>query len=162
MLPAYVTPRAGLNRDDDYAVDDRLSFLRGAYRLLVIHAADRVAAVGDHDQNLSSFSRGECLGAEIESVVESGSRSQTNVVNATVDRLEVGSERYHLADHFAETVERERVHGAQDGMGEAAGRREFQRQILTRAQAGVDVDNDGQRQGRFFVKHRNGLWFAIF
>src|SRR5579872_2861252 len=152
MLPAYVTPRAGLNRDDDYAVDDRLSFLRGAHRLLVIHAADRVAAVGNDNQNFSTLARRERLRAEVKGIVESSSRSQANMVDAAVDRLEIGSERYYLADHFAETVERERVHGAQDGMGEAAGRREFQRQIFTRAQAGVAVAHDGQRQGRFFVK----------
>src|SRR5579871_2301921 len=132
MLPAYVTPRAGLNRDDDYAVDDRLSFLRGAHRLLVIHAADRVAAVGDHDQNFSTLARRERLRTEVKGIVESSSRSQANMVDAAVDGLEVRGEWYNFAHHFAETVERERVHRTKDGMGKATGRRKFQRKILAR------------------------------
>src|SRR2546423_13495148 len=47
-------------------------------------------------------------------------------------------------------------------MSKAAGRAQFERKVLAGAEAGIDIEDDGQRQFRFFSENRNFLRMPVF
>src|SRR5579862_8646448 len=85
-----------------------------------------------------------------------------NVIDRVINALEIrrkpGST---FANHFAETVNRERIDRAKDRVGEVFCGSLLERQVMTRAQASVDRESDRQWERRFFVEDRDFLLSTI-
>ena len=64
--------------------------------------------------------------------------------------------------HLAETVDGNCVDRAQDGMRETFRRGLFQRQVVTRAQTGIDGESDRKRHRGLLVENRNFLLAIVF
>ena len=119
MFAAGVAARAGLNGDDDDAVDDRLSFLGRPESPLIVDLADGIATIGNDHHHLSTLAAIERLGSHVHGIVERSGRAETHAVNAVINAVGIGGEGHDLIHVLAETVEGEAIDRAQDGMDEA-------------------------------------------
>src|ERR1700722_2323076 len=162
VLAAEIATRASFYGDDNDAVYNGFSFLGGTHGFLIVHAAQGVATVGDDYHDFPALAAIHRLRTQIDGVVERGGGAIVDAVNATVDGFKVRSEGNNFIHSLAEFVKAKGIDRAQNGVGKAPGRGQFQGQIFTCAEAGVNVHYDGKRQRRFFVEHRDGLRRAVF
>src|SRR5271157_2067519 len=162
MFSADVAAGAVFDGNDDDAVQDDLRLLRLANCFLIARLADRVAAIGNHDHDLAAAPLEQRVGAEIQRVVQRGGRSRVDAIDGAVNHPQVRGERRDLVHDFAELEERQAIDGTQDGMREAARGLYFKLLITTRAEAGVNGDDNRERQLRFAMKDRDLLRLVIF
>src|SRR5258708_23472846 len=84
------------------------------------------------------------------------------MINALFDALQVSGIRRRLQYRLAESENRQGIDGTQERPDEPLSRSLFKRQIVPRAQAGVNGQRDRKRQRGFFVEHGNYLIVPIF
>src|SRR5690242_20186060 len=74
--------------------------------------------------------------------------------HSAINSLQIGGEGHRFVDHFVKTINGETILGTQNGVRKSTRRIQFECQVFAGAEAGIYVENDGERQLRLFGEYR--------